>query len=125
MKNKYKWIFSSVGGLLLVACSLYFYYFIYGQEVRSDSIIINEINIKKNGIHISGDTTNSAIGFSGYETELVGVQLLIKPRYSFVSPFNKYGRFEIEYDTKGTRISEIYIVGKEKNDKKKIWPLHK
>ncbi|HBV97191.1 MAG: hypothetical protein JL50_08965 [Peptococcaceae bacterium BICA1-7] len=121
MRKKQKLVILMCLGIFVLLLIIYSYYFIYGFEVASDSLYISNINITSNYVHISGDTSSSALGFSGYNTKLDGKQLLIKPRYSMVSPFNKYGKFEIKYGTKGKTIDKIFFIGKGENDKKQIW----
>jgi hypothetical protein len=99
---------------------LYFCYFIYGFQISASSLFIKNISITDNIVKISGDNMHdSALAFSGYNIKLDKEQLIVKPRYSLGSPFNRHSRFEITYNTKGKPIKGIYIKGK--NDKKQIW----
>lgn len=122
MKKKLKTIICAGSIMLALLFVLYAYNFIYGHRIPTSSLSIMNVSITDNVVHISGDNVHdSAFAFSGYNANLDGEQLIITPRYSLVSKFNQYGKFEITYDTKGKPIKEIYIKGKDKNDKKQIW----
>ena len=120
MKNKLKIIillFSSSVFLLIV---LYSYFFVYGFEISANSLYIEKVKLTDGVFTITGnDIRDSALAFSGYSANLNGEQLIIKPRFSLVSRFNRYGNFTITYDAKGKSIKKIIIIGKK--DKKDVW----
>jgi hypothetical protein len=120
LKNKYKIITLLISSIILSLIVLYTYFFVYGFEISPNSLYVEKVNVVNGVITITGyDMRDSALAFSGYSANLNGEELFIKPRFSLVSQFNRYGNFNIIYDAKGESIKKIIIIGK--NEKKNIW----
>ena len=78
------------------------------------------VEVKGNIVNITADTANSGYAFAGYDTVWIVDELLIKPRYSIASNYNRSGKLEIIYDTKDRPLNKISLVGTSEDDKKQI-----
>jgi len=122
MKNKSKYsIIASLCIIVLLTIG-YVSNFIYGHRVPTDTLFNTNVNIEGNMAYISAEIESSSLAFAGYDAELDGTILLISPRYSLVSSFNRSGKLEIEYDTEWIAMDKIFLIGTTENDKKQIWP---
>lgn len=121
MNNKNKYIIIASLCIIVLLTIGYVSNFIYGHRVPTDTLFDIHVNIDDNVAYISAETASSGLAFAGYDAEFDGTILLISPRYSLVSSFNRSGKLEIEYDIEGVSLDKIFIAG-DGNDKKQIWP---
>lgn len=122
MKNKSKYIIIASLCIIVLLTIGFVSNFIYGHRVPTDMLFNTNVNTEGNMAYISADIESSSLAFAGYDAELDGAILLISPRYSLVSSFNRSGKLEIEYDTEWIALDKIFLVGTTANDKKQIWP---
>ncbi len=121
MKNKSKYIIIAILCVLVILNVGYVRNFIYGYKIPLGTMFNVHVNIKSNVVYISAETESSGLAFAGYDAKLNGDTLIIIPRYSMVSSFNRSGKLEIEHATEGITPNKIFLVGTG-NDTKQIWP---
>jgi len=122
MKKKNKIIALICSGIIVLLITLYYYFFVYGFNVSTNMLFDTNVRIKDNKAYITAETMSSGYAFAGYDTVWIVDQLLIKPRYSIASNFNRKSKLEFIYDTKGRPLHKIFVVGITEDDKKQIWP---
>ncbi len=122
MKKKTKIIALICPGIIALLLILYYYFFVYGFNVSTSVLFDANVKIKGNIVFITADTANSGYAFAGYDTIWIVDELLVKPRYSIASNYNRSGKLEIIHDTKGRPLDKILLVGVTENDRKQIWP---
>ena len=122
MKKKTKIIALICSGILVLLFTLYYYFFVYGFNISTNTLFDTNVKIRDNIVCVTADTMNSGYVFAGYDTVWIVDELLIKPRYSMPSNSNRSGELEIVYDTKGRPLHRIFLVGITEDDKKQIWP---
>lgn len=94
---------------------------IHGSYLNTSSICLNKINVENTNIQLSGDTSDSATGFSGYNYTIKGNSLYIGLRYCLVTKIHPSGSFNIIInDYRLQRINKVYFRGGN-DDTKLIW----
>ncbi len=118
-KRNFKLIIAiSIGFIVLVSLHKTF---IWGSYVPTDSLIIENVVFDDYYMKLNGNTSNSALAYSGCNYHWEGSTLYIKPRYALVNIIHSSGKFEISDGGPFEGIQAVYIQGKEANDKKLIW----
>jgi len=108
--------------LVSILLFLTWYFLDYGQYIDQNSIFVNSVSINGNEIVLEGDTSNSALAFTGYKHRFEGENLIIKYRYASVNPFNRLGNFRIAINQGEKKVQKILIEGSEEGIYKQVWP---
>ena len=110
-------------GLFVIAILIFlgYMFFVEGQYVSTDTIVVQEIEVAEEEIHLKGLSKNSGNGFSKHAYVMEDGSLYIKLKYSIVSKFNPVGDFKITITEPTNEIKKIYIQGNKKDDTKLVW----
>ncbi|WP_096153293.1 hypothetical protein [Bacillus sp. FJAT-45066] len=120
---------------LFVICAIVFSFYIYKtihhqDIVNTETVLINEVKLEHQHLHISGDTIYSAIFFTrDYEIKYDGEDTLyVQLMYQRTDKNNASGRFDIHFyfggefsNVESTKINKVYLQGKDPEDVRLIW----
>ena len=76
---------------------------------RSESIIIDKVTLKSDGIVIKGDIDNSSYAYKNFDYTLVDTELYVSIKSVMVSSKYKSGNFEITIPVNSQNIKNIHL----------------
>jgi hypothetical protein len=120
--SKHKIVTAGIIVFILIILITGYIFFIHGTYVTTKVIGTTQINVEDNELIITGNTSESATGFSGYRYKIVDENLYLQIRYSIVSKVNPSGHFDINItDDNLKSVKKVFFQGGKTNDIELIW----
>lgn len=107
-------------GIIVIFGVCVWYILEYGTYINPASIFIEKADLQKDKIILTGNTTSSAVGFTGYDCRYEGTTLIVRLRYAPVSFLHNSGHFNIVIDLDGKLIDKVILEGNTKENHKKV-----
>lgn len=104
-------------GVIFVALAGYVY-LLHGTPASPETLMIRQISLDQGRLQLSGTTSSSAAGYSGYSYTIEDGKLYIRLRYSLLS---SSGDFAIDMPTKEATIRNVYLQGSSSDDVRLLW----
>jgi len=107
--------------LILVLLASGLMYSMIGSLVNTQTLLIRDITVSSEKLHITGTTSNSAQAFTKYSYTIENDILYLKLRYALVNPFHQSGDFNIIINDNLVGINKIYLQGQKYDDLQLVW----
>lgn len=104
-------------GFVIAALGGYVY-LLHGTPASPETLMIRQISLDQGRLQLSGTTSSSAAGYSGYSYTIEDGKLYVRLRYSLL---NSSGDFAIDMPTKEATIRNVYLQGSSSDDVRLLW----